>query len=155
MVNIIAVVDRNRAIGYQNRLIYNIPEDLRHFKELTTGHAVIMGRKTFESLPIKPLPRRRNIVVSRSTNAIDGAEVYNSITDAIDACYGEEEIFIMGGAEIYNQTINLADRLYLTVVDNSSQTADAWFPPYDQWKLTEKKQNACFAFCIYDKICKD
>ena len=150
MINIIAIVDRDRAIGYQNRLIYNIPEDLIHFKQLTMGHAVIMGRKTFESLPNGALPGRRNIIVSRNIDTIDGAEVYESITEALNACRNEEEIFIIGGAEIYRQTINIAGRLYLTIVDKRAQAADAWFPPYDGWKLKEKKQNEGFAFCMYE-----
>ncbi len=149
MVNIIAIVDSDRAIGYQNCLIYNIPEDMRHFKQLTMGHAVIMGRKTFESLPNGALPGRRNIIVSRNIETIDGAEVYESITEALNACRNEE-VFIIGGAEIYRQTINIADRLYLTVVDKRAQAADAWFPPYDGWELKEKKQNAGFAFCMYE-----
>lgn len=152
MVNIIAVVDRDRAIGYQNRLIYNIPEDLKHFKKLTMGHTVLMGRKTFESLPNGPLPGRRNIVVSRTIDNIKGVDIYKSIPQALEACSNEEEVFIIGGAEIYRQTIDIADRLYLTVVDNGSQLADSWFPPYDNWKLKEKLQNTGFAFCLYEKF---
>ena len=149
MINIIAVIDKNRAIGWRNRLLFDIPSDMRRFKTLTMGHAVIMGRRTFESLPGGPLPGRRNIVVSKSLTEINGAEVCKSVTEALARCSAEKEVFIIGGGELYRQTISHADRLYLTVVDDTAPQADTWFPPYDTWKLVDEETEGCVSFRTY------
>ena len=149
MINIIAIIDRNRAIGYRNKLLFNIPADMQRFKTLTMGHAVIMGRTTFQSLPCGALPGRRNVVVSRTITSLTGAEVYNSIDKALEACRDEAEVFIIGGGEIFRQTIGIAHRMYLTIVDAVSPHADPWFPPFDAWELKEETHEDCVAFCTF------
>ena len=139
-INIIAAVAKNRAIGYQNKLIYWLPNDLKRFKALTTGHTIIMGRKTFESLPKGALPNRRNIVISRTITEIPGCDCYKSLEEAIDNCSKDEDVYIIGGASIYNQAIKMADRLCLTEVNDSPDNADTFFPQYDDWKI-ETKEN--------------
>ncbi|HRN16210.1 MAG TPA: dihydrofolate reductase [Xylanibacter oryzae] len=139
-INIIAAVAKNRAIGYQNKLIYWLPNDLKRFKALTTGHTIIMGRKTFESLPKGALPNRRNIVISRTITEIPGCDCYKSLEEAIDNCSKDEDVYIIGGASIYNQAIKMADRLCLTEVNDSPNNADTFFPQYDDWKI-ETKEN--------------
>ncbi|MEN9481280.1 MAG: hypothetical protein RLZZ298_2675 [Pseudomonadota bacterium] len=127
---IIAAVAKNRVIGRDNQLIWNIPEDMAHFKALTAGHTVIMGRKTWESLPprFRPLPGRRNIVVTRQTEyAAPGAELAASLESAFNLAEKDETVFVIGGAEIYNQAMPFADRLEITEVDLSPQ-GDSWFP---------------------------
>ena len=137
-INIIAAVAKNRAIGYQNKLIYWLPNDLKRFKALTTGHTIIMGRKTFESLPKGALPNRRNIVISKTITEIPGCDCYKSLEEAIDNCSKDEDVYIIGGASIYNQAIKMADRLCLTEVNNSPDNADTFFPQYDDWKIETK-----------------
>lgn len=133
-INIIAAVAKNRAIGYQNKLIYWLPNDLKRFKELTTGHTIVMGRKTFESLPKGALPNRRNIVLSRSIKELAGCECFTSFEEALKHCSKDEDIYIIGGSSIYEETISRADCLRLTEVDDTPALADAYFPPYDDWK---------------------
>src|SRR4051812_7556265 len=108
-VSIIVAIARNHAIGKNNQLLWHLPNDLKHFKDVTTGHTVIMGRKTFDSVG-KPLPKRRNIVITRQAISIEGCEVVNTIEAALALCANEEEVFIVGGAEIYKQSIPLTDR---------------------------------------------
>ena len=143
MLSIIACISQtNRAIGYQNRLLYHIKSDLTRFRELTTGHAIIMGRKTYESLPKGALPHRRNIVVSRSMKEMEGCEVYPNLDAALKAAEGKtEETFIIGGESIYRQSLPVARKLYLTVVDDAPQQADAFFPEInpEEWELIEKE----------------
>ena len=138
-INIIAAVAKNRAIGKDNRLIYWLPNDLKRFKQLTTGNTIIMGRKTFESLPKGALPNRRNIVLSRSTKELPGCDCYPSLKEALAHCQDDEQLFIIGGASIYRQTMPIADRLYLTEIDDIPEEADAFFPPYDEW-IVEKEE---------------
>lgn len=140
-INIIAAVANNRAIGYQNKLIYWLPNDLKRFKALTTGHTIIMGRRTFESLPKGALPHRRNIVLSRSTKQIEGCEVYENMEKALQHCGDDEEIYIIGGASVYKQAMRLADRLCLTEVDDTPVQADTFFPPYDDWKEASREEH--------------
>lgn len=128
-INIIASIDRNNAIGYQNRLLFWLPNDLKRFKALTTGHTIIMGRKTFESLPKGALPNRRNLVLSRNKDAhYPGAEVYASLEEALQHCKQEEEIYIIGGESIYQQAFPIAQRLCMTEIDAEADLADAYFP---------------------------
>ena len=133
-INIIAAVASNRAIGNDNRLLYWLPNDLRRFKTLTMGHAIIMGRRTFESLPKGALPHRRNIVLSRGKAEFPGCEHYLSLEEALSHCQEEEEVYIIGGASIYRQAIKIADRLCLTEIHDIPKDADTFFPPYDDWR---------------------
>lgn len=141
MISIIAAVARNRAIGLHNRLLYWLPNDLRRFKELTTGHTIVMGRLTFESLPKGALPNRRNIVLTHSERKFPGAETYSTLEDALNACTHDEEVFIIGGASIYKQTMPFADRLLLTEVNDTPNEADAFFPDYSDWQLVASEQH--------------
>lgn len=140
-INIIAAVAKNRAIGKDNRLIYWLPNDLKRFKQLTTGNTIIMGRKTFESLPKGALPNRRNIVLSRSTKELPGCDCYPSLKEALAHCQEDEQLFIIGGASIYKQTMPIADRLYLTEIDDIPEKADAFFPPYDEWVVEKEEKH--------------
>ena len=159
MISIIAAVAKNRAIGYQNKLIYWLPNDLKRFKALTTGHTIIMGRNTFLSLPKGALPNRRNIVLSRSAKAFEGCDVYPSIEEALKHCSAEEDIYIIGGASVYEQALPLADRLCLTEIDDTPAEADTFFPPYkEDWKEamredheTDEKHAYRYAFVDYIK----
>lgn len=158
MLSIIACISQtNRAIGYQNRLLYHIKSDLTRFRELTTGHAIIMGRKTYESLPNGALPHRRNIVVSRSMKEMEGCEVYPNLEAALKAAESPQEIFIIGGESIYRQSLPAAHKLYLTVIDDAPQQADAFFPEINpkEWKLIEKEMRnengLSFSFLTYLK----
>ena len=135
IVSIIAAIAENNAIGKDNKLLWNLPTDLKHFKTITSGHTVIMGRKTFDSMG-KPLPNRRNIVVTRQEDLlIIGAEVTNTIEHALALCAHEEEVFIIGGAQIYTQALSLTDRIYLTIV-HENYDADTFFPELDRSKWT-------------------
>lgn len=160
MLSIIAAVAENNAIGYQNKLIYWLPDDLKRFKSLTTGHTIIMGRNTFESLPKGALPNRRNIVLSRTTSDFPGAEHFSCLDDALSACRPDEEVFIIGGASLYNEAISKADRLYLTHVADTPEQADAYFPVIDttQWQITQdvphgqdEKHHFDFRFTDYSR----
>ena len=136
-LTLIAALARNGVIGKDNRLPWHLPADLKHFKELTSGHAVIMGRKTWESLPEKfrPLPGRQNIVVTRnSAYQAEGASLANSLTAAIAAAQGRQA-FVIGGAELYAAALPLAERLELTEIDQE-YAGDAYFPARDaaQWR---------------------
>lgn len=156
---LIAAVAANRAIGKDNQLLWNIPEDMAHFKALTAGHAVLMGRKTWESLParFRPLPGRRNIVISRQADyAAPGAELANSLAAGIALAESAEKLFIIGGADIYAQAMALADRLEITEVALNPE-ADAWFPVIgDEWRASQKKtppasSETGFAFVSYTR----
>ena len=130
-INIIAAVARNRAIGKDNKLIYWLPNDLKRFKALTTGHTIIMGRRTFESLPKGALPNRRNIVLSRKQTKIPGCDCFRSLAEALSHCGEDEVVFIIGGESVYRQAMPKADRLCLTEIDDTPADADAFFPAYD------------------------
>ncbi|HEX6734171.1 MAG TPA: dihydrofolate reductase [Azonexus sp.] len=141
---LIAAVARNRVIGRDNRLLWNIPEDMAHFKALTAGHTVIMGRKTWESLPprFRPLPGRRNIVVSRQAGYdAPGGEVAGSLEGALALAAGTETAFVIGGEQIYAQALPLARRLEITEVDLSPE-GDAWFPeiPAAEWQESARRE---------------
>ncbi len=137
MISIIAAIGKNRELGKDNKLLWHIPEDLKRFKTLTSGHVVIMGRKTFESIG-KPLPNRINIVVTRNRSWTPlGCTVCYSLDDAIEKAKrnlsARGQVFIIGGAEIYKQGIQYADKLYLTLVDKSYPKADVFFPAYSNF----------------------
>ena len=144
MLSIIACISKvHRAIGYKNRLLYAIPSDMTRFRMLTTGHTIIMGRKTFESLPNGALPNRRNIVISKTREQIAGCEVYASLEEALEARKeaAEDECFIIGGASIYEQALPFADKLYLTIVEKEPEQADTFFPEINpaEWEVKEKE----------------
>jgi len=132
----IAAIGKNRELGANGSIPWHVPEDLKHFKETTLGHPVIMGRKTFESLGIKkPLPGRLNIVITRNADyKAEGAVVVSSVEDAIAeaSAHDQQEIFIIGGAEIFKCAMHLIDRLYLTVIDGEFK-ADTFFPEYGEF----------------------
>ena len=125
-ISIIVAIARNHGIGFENKLLYWLPNDLKRFKALTTGHTIIMGRKTFESLPKGALPNRRNIVLSRREGAVfAGAECFPALEIALSHCKEEEEIFIIGGASLYKEAMHIAQQLYITFIDDTSKEADA------------------------------
>jgi dihydrofolate reductase len=136
IVSMIAALGTNRVIGRDNALLWQIPEDMKRFKELTTGHPVIMGRKTWESIPEKfrPLRGRTNIVITRDASyAAEGAFVATSLDEALahaKSADGAEEVFVMGGQQIYEMALPFADRLYLTRIDDAPE-GDAYFPEYE------------------------
>ena len=139
MISVIAAVAKNRAIGYQNKLIYWLPNDLKRFKQLTTGHTIIMGSNTFRSLPKGALPNRRNVVLSRRSKDFLGCDVYPSLEKALQSCQPDEDIYIIGGASVYEQAVKVADRLCLTEVDDVPQEADTFFPDYSEWRVETKE----------------
>ena len=135
---------KNRVIGIENRLPWKLPADMKWFRQHTLGKPIIMGRKTFESFGGKPLPERKNIVITQDkTYRPDNVKVAHSIDEALTLCGDEEEVMIIGGMSLYKQTLPIADRLYRTVV-NSEPAGDAWFPEFDpgQWIETEKHIHA-------------
>ncbi|MFA6016959.1 MAG: dihydrofolate reductase [Patescibacteria group bacterium] len=138
MINIIAAIGKNRELGKDNKLLWHIPDDFKRFKALTSGQVVIMGRKTYESLPEKsrPLPNRINVVVTRDVNyKVAGVIVCHSLEAAFaEASASQGEVFIIGGAQIYDLGIKYADKLYLTLVDKEYPDADAFFPNYSEFK---------------------
>ncbi len=142
-LSLIAAIDRRRAIGYQNKLLFWLPNDLKRFKALTTGHTILMGRKTFESLPKGALPNRRNVVLSSSASlSLPGAEVFHSLEEALASCHADEHVYIIGGESLYRQALPLADELCLTEIDAEAPAADAWFPPIDPAAWHEKSRDA-------------
>lgn len=158
-ISMIAAVGRNNEIGKGNDLVFHFRNDMKFFKETTTGGTVVMGRKTFESLP-KVLPNRRNIVISRNENLeIDGAEVCSSVEAAMQLCKNDEKVFIIGGGNIYSQFLEYANKLYLTEVDAACDDADTFFPAFDksEWKrevLAEHNENGIkYQHILYTKSC--
>ena len=137
-ISLIAAVARQGAIGRDNQLLWRLPEDMARFKALTLGHPVIMGRKTWDSLPerFKPLPGRRNLVLSRQALQLEGAEVFDSLDAALKACAGALRVYVIGGEEIYTAAISRADRLELTEID-ADFVADSFFPVWDRQQFTE------------------
>lgn len=163
MISIIVNIAANNAIGFENKLLYWLPNDMKRFKQLTTGHTIVMGRKTFESLPKGALPNRRNIVISRQKELrLENAECFTSLQEALAHCNHHEEIYIIGGASIYEQAIPFADRLLITQVDNVPEKADTFFPTIDAtiWKITKKesypadeKHQYPYCFIDYERMC--
>ena len=135
MISLIACIGKNRGLGKDNQLLYKIPADMKFFKETTAGHTVVMGKNTFLSIG-RPLPNRTNIVITRDPNfKAENVIVCNSIHEALQKARSNEEVMVIGGAQIYAQTIGKADKLYLTVVDDE-KAADAFFPNYSEFKKT-------------------
>ncbi|MBS1531343.1 MAG: dihydrofolate reductase [Bacteroidetes bacterium] len=158
IVSAIVAIGENNAIGKNNQLLWHLPADLKYFKNKTAGHTIIMGRKTFDSVG-KPLPNRRNIVVTRQDIKIPGCEVVKSVDEALDLCKGEDEVFIGGGAEIYKLAMDKTDRIYLTIVHKMFD-ADTFFPEIDptQWVETaredhqpDEKNNLPYSFITIER----
>jgi dihydrofolate reductase len=142
MISIIVAVSEDWGIGKDNELLWHISEDLKRFKKLTSGNTVIMGKKTWESLPRRPLPGRKNIVLTDDPNeSIENSVTAYSINDALNKCGPDEEIFIIGGGSIYRQFMTIADRLFITHVHKKAP-ADIYFPEIDRsiWEIIEKEE---------------
>ncbi|GHU95389.1 dihydrofolate reductase [Bacteroidia bacterium] len=134
-ISLVVAMAHRHAIGNNNQLLCRIPEDLAHFKRLTTGHSVVMGRRTFESIG-HPLPHRNNIVISRTQAAWQGVQVFPNLTQAFAALHHEEEVFVIGGAMLYKAALPFAHRIYATLID-ADFDADAFFPTLDLTEWTE------------------
>lgn len=158
-ISLIAAMTKDRVIGINNNLPWHLPEDFRHFKATTLNKPIIMGRKTFESLGNKPLPKRKNIVLTKSeklnslTNINKNLIFANNIQDALKACNNAPEVMIIGGSNIYGQFLSRADRLYLSIID-TSYSGDAYFPDYTKfnWKLIKEEPKNGFKIVILDRI---
>jgi dihydrofolate reductase len=160
MISIIVAVSDDWGIGKDNELLWHIPEDLKRFKRLTMGKCVIMGKKTWESLPRKPLSGRKNIVLTDVPHeCIDYSVTAYSVEDALSKCGSDEEIFVIGGGSVYRQFMQIADRLYITHVHRKAP-ADVWFPKIDRkkWKILEKEEciseddnRLPYSYVIYDR----
>lgn len=161
ILSIVVAAAENNAIGKNNQLLWHLPADLKFFKQLTTGHTIIMGRKTYESIG-KPLPNRRSIVISRNKDyKIEGAEVVSSVEEAIKLCKYEEEAFLIGGAEIYKYALPLTNRIYLTRVHTIMKDADAFFPQLndEDWRTisqikheSDEKNPYSYSIIVLDRI---
>ncbi len=141
--SIIVAIAKMNAIGQNNNLLAYISKDLKRFKALTSRHTIIMGRKTFESLPNGALPNRRNIVITRNTELkFEGAEVVNSPEEAIELCKNDGEVFIIGGATIYEAFLPKTNKLYLTLINQFFNNADTFFPEinYEEWEETYREE---------------
>lgn len=159
MITLIAAAAENNALGKDNQLVWHLPNDFKRFKQITSDHYIIMGRKTFESFP-KPLPNRTHIIITRQKNyRVEGCHVVNSIEKAIEISPKDEEVFIIGGAEIYKQSIDFADKIELTRV-HANFDADAYFPEINlnEWELIfeefhtkDEKHNFDFTFQTFVK----
>ena len=139
MIQIVVIVDQKNGIGKNNQLLCHMPADLKHFKKLTLGHPVIMGRKTYDSMG-KPLPNRRNIVITKQDLKIEGCEVVHSVKEALEICTAEELLSIIGGATIFEQSMDLVDAIHLTCIHHTFE-ADTFFPKIDNelWEVTARE----------------
>ena len=140
---LIAAIANNNAIGLENKLLYWLPNDLKRFKELTTGHTIIMGSNTFRSLPKGALPNRRNIVLSRKEKEFPGCETFSSLEEALANCNGTELVYVIGGEMLYRVALPLADILCLTEIDDTPEKADAFFPEFakNEWEVIEQEEH--------------
>jgi len=142
MISIIVAVSEDLGIGKNNDLLWHLPDDMKRFKKLTTGNTVVMGKRTWESLPKRPLPNRRNVVITDVPGeTFDGAVAAYSIEDAVTLCKDDREVFIIGGGSIYRQFMPIADRLYITHVHRKTE-ADVYFPEISRktWKVIDKEE---------------
>jgi dihydrofolate reductase len=142
-ISIIVAIAQNQAIGKDNQLLWHIPADLKRFKSLTTGHTIVMGKRTFESLPVRPLPNRRSVVITDiADETIGGCTMAYSIADAVDKME-EGENFVIGGGSVYRQFLPLAEKLYLTIVQRDFD-ADTFFPAidYSEWETLEREDHS-------------
>lgn len=160
MIIAIAAIGMNNELGKDNQLIWHLPNDFKRFKTLTTGHYIIMGRKTFESFP-KPLPNRTHVIITRQKNyTAENCIVVDSLKKAIAVCPKDEDVYVIGGGEIYNQSIDFADKLEITKVFHSFE-ADTFFPEIDttKWKLVSEEFHAkdekhAYDFCFQTYVSK-
>ncbi|MFR9504199.1 MAG: dihydrofolate reductase [Rikenellaceae bacterium] len=159
MVSIIVAIANDSLIGNNNELLWHITEDMRYFRKVTSGHAVIMGRKTYDSIG-RPLPKRHNIVITRQNIAIEGCSVAHSLKEALAIAGEEDEVFIIGGAEIYSLSLPIANRLYITRVGGHFK-GDTHFPEWDQttWQLHHEEKfdrgeefEHPFSFELYERL---
>ena len=158
-ISIIVAIGKKNEIGRNNGLLCRLPADLKRFKELTTGHAIVMGRKTFESLPGGALPNRRNIVLTRDKSlSFDNCFIYSSLSEIVDNEKGNKEIFIIGGGEIYRQALPIVNKLYLTKICAEFDDADTFFPEinYLEWEevscedfKSDEKNPYDYTFLVY------
>lgn len=161
-ISIIVAADENNAIGRDNNLLCYLPNDLKYFKSVTEGHTVIMGRKTFESLPKGALPNRRNIVITRNKDLqFERCEMCSSLEEAIELCKEESEAFIIGGGILYKEAINLAGKIYLTRIHHEFEAPHTYFPSIEssQWKelsrvrhQQDEKHKYAYSFITFEKI---
>lgn len=161
MINLIVAIAENNAIGIAGDLLCHLPNDLKHFKEITTGATVVMGKNTFFSLPRRPLPNRRNIVLTTDTEfAYENTEVAHSIEQLYTLLNDEEEVFIIGGGKVYEQFINTVDKLYVTHIHHTWEDADTFFPKIDPntWQCVSTQRNEAdeknpypYTFAVYTK----
>lgn len=155
MISLIVAHDENLVIGHQNKMPWHLLGELQYFKKMTMGKPMIMGRKTFESIG-KALPGRRNIVITRNKDYVaEGIEVVTSLQSALDLVKGAEEVMIIGGAQIFNDAMQVADRLYITKI-HASFEGDTYFPGYDDWHIVSQQEPAedsgvSFTYYIYEK----
>ena len=165
MISAIVAVDKNWGIGFEGQLLEHIPEDLKHFKELTTGNIVVMGRKTWDSLPVKPLPDRLNLVISNQPREVLGnlsiRIPMNEAKIRVALSKSDEEWFIIGGGQIYKEFLSVCDRVYVTFIGKSHKNVDTYFPNLDkmkdEWELTTCTElrtsgDIPYAFMTYDRI---
>lgn len=160
--SIIVATDEENAIGKDNNLLCHLPNDLKYFKKITDGHPVIMGRKTFESLPKGALPNRRNIVITRNKELhFDRCEMCSSVEEVVALCKDEPEIFFIGGGSVYKEVIDVADKLYLTRIHHRFGDADTFFPRIDRelWVEVSREDNPmdekhkyAYSFITFEKI---
>lgn len=162
MISIIAAIGKNNELGKEKKLLWSLPADMKHFKEITSGHTVIMGQKTFESIG-RPLPNRKNIVVTRNKDfSADGVEISYSLEDTLNKFIDtEEEVFVIGGGEIYKQSMDSASKLYITHVEAEDKKADTFFPEiipivwneisHEEHKKDDKN-SFNYTFSIYEKF---
>ncbi len=157
MIKIVVAVSKNNIIGDSNKLIWNLPADLRHFKETTTGHPIVMGRKTYDSIG-RPLPNRRNIIITRDKDyQVDGCEIVNSIEEAL--LLTNNDCFIIGGGEIYRQSLPIAQQIFMTLIDEDFN-GDTNFPELDKsWYVSSKvdhhsdeKNPHNYSFILYERF---
>ena len=157
-MSLIAAMDRNHLIGNKNQLPWHLPADLAHFKQITMGKPIVMGRKTYESIG-RPLPGRINIVLSRSNFKADGVEVVSSICEAVAKVANAEELVVIGGSTIYEMVIDVVDQMYITFIE-ADFDGDAWFPEFDaeQWSVSkeekycaDEKNKYDYRYVTYDK----
>lgn len=156
MIKIIVAISKNRVIGDSNKLIWNLPSDLKRFKEITTGHPIVMGRKTYQSIG-RPLPNRRNIIITRDEEyEVEGCEVVNSIEEAL--LLTGNDCFIIGGGEIYKQTLHIAEQIYMTIVDEEflgdtqfPELTNSWYVSKKEDFLSDDKNPYNYSFILYEK----
>ncbi|NLJ82458.1 MAG: dihydrofolate reductase [Bacteroidales bacterium] len=153
MLSIIVAIGKNYEIGQNNSLLCHLSDDLKRFKQITSGHTVLMGKNTYLSLPVKPLPKRTNIVLTRDLSiSFSGCKMAHSIEEAMQIIDKNEETFIMGGADIYKQFFPLCNKLYVTRIDAEFPNADTFFPKIEEkeWKIIENTQHPADENHIYN-----